>query len=146
MSSSSGSREHLVNYGKLDLSLSYSHVRNCLIVVIHAAHDLPARESTAKTSPYVRLYLLPDRSKKSRRETAPKEGTLNPVYEEKFEYITSLEELRECVLDVAVKNHKSKFTSRRRRNFIGQIKVPLSSLDLSKEQRVKYNLMKWSPQ
>jgi Ca2+-dependent lipid-binding protein len=145
ISSGSGSRENLVNYGKLKLSLSYSHVKNCLVVVVHAANDLPARESKAKTSPYVRMYLLPDRSKKSRRETAPKEGTLDPVYEDKFEYITSLEELQECTLDVAVKNHKSKFTSRRRRNFIGQIRIPLSSLDLSKEQRVTYNLEKWTP-
>ena len=145
VSSGGGSRENLVNYGKLELSLSYSHVRNCLLVVVHAAHDLPARETKAKTSPYVRMYLLPDRSKKSRRETAPKEGTLDPVYGDKFEYITSLEELRECTLDVAVKNHKSKFTSRRRRNFVGQIRIPLSSIDLSKERRVTYNLVKWTP-
>ena len=146
VSSGGGSRENLVNYGSVELSLSYSHVRNCLVVVVHAAHGLPTRDSKAKTSPYVRLYLLPERSKKSRRETTPKEGTLDPVYGEKFEYITSLEELRECTLDVAVKNHKSKFTSRRRRNFIGQIRIPLSSLDLSKEQRMTYNLVKWTPQ
>ena len=146
VSSGSGSRESLVNYGRLELSLSYSHVKNCLVVVVHAAHNLPAKESKTKTSPYVRMYLLPDRSKKSRRETAPKENTLDPVYEEKFQYITSLEELRECTLDVAVKNHKSKFTSRRRRNFIGQVRIPLSSLDLSKEQRFTYNLEKWTPQ
>lgn len=146
LSSSGGSRENLTSYGKLELSLSYNHVRNCLVVVVHSAHDLPTRESKGKTNPYVRMYLLPDRSKKSRRETAPKEGTLNPVYEEKFEYITGLEELGECKLDVAVKNHKSKFTTRRRRNFIGQVRIPLSSLDLSKEQRVVYNLAKWTPQ
>ena len=146
ISSGSGSRENLANYGKLELSLSYSHVRNCLEITVHAAHDLPARESKGKTSPYVRMYLSPDRSKKSRRETAAKEGTLNPVYGEKFEYITSLEELRDCTLDVAVKNHKSKFTSRRKRNFIGQIRIPLSSIDLSKEQKITYNLVKWTPQ
>lgn len=145
LSSSGGSQESLVNYGKLDLSLSYNHVRNCLVVVVHAAHHLPAHDSKQKTSPYVRMYLLPDRSKKSRRQTTPKEATLDPVYEEKFEYITGLEELRECNLDVAVKNHKSKFTTRRRRNFIAQVQIPLSSLDLSKEQRVVYDLVKWTP-
>ena len=145
VSSGGGSRESLVNYGSVELSLSYNHVRNCLIVVVHAARNLPARESKAKTSPYVRMYLLPDRSKKSRRETAPKEGSLDPVYGDKFEYISSLQELSQRTLDVAVKNHKSKFTTRRRRNFIGQIRIPLSSLDLSKEQRVTYNLEKWTP-
>ncbi|WP_411027212.1 hypothetical protein, partial [Salmonella sp. s54925] len=98
-----------------------------------------------KLSSYVRMYLLPHRSKKSRRETAPKHDTCDPVYEEKFEYIASLEELRECTLDVAVKNNKSKFVTRRRRNFIGQVCIPMSSLDLSKEQRVTYNLAKWTP-
>ncbi|XP_028406048.1 extended synaptotagmin-3-like [Dendronephthya gigantea] len=145
ISSGGGSRDNLANYGKLELSLSYSHVRNCLEITVIAAHDLPARESKGKTSPYVRMYLLPDRSKKSRRETAPKEGTLNPVYGEKFEYITSLQELRDCTLDVAVKNHKSKFTSRRKRNFIGQVRISLSSLDLSKEQKIIYTLVKWTP-
>lgn len=144
-SSSGGSQENLANYGKLELSLSYNHLRNCLLVVVHGAYDLVPRESKQKTSPYVRMYLLPDRSKKSRRETSPKEGTLNPVYEEKFEYITGLQELRERELDVAVKNHKSKFVTRRRRNFIGQVRIPLSSLDLSKEQRAVYNLVKWTP-
>lgn len=145
ISSGGGSHENLVNFGQLELSLSYSHVRNCLEVVVHAAHNLPPKESKKKTSPYVRLYLLPDRSKKSRRVTTPKEGTLDPVFNDKFEYITSLEALQDCTLDVAVKNDKSKFTSRRKRNFIGQIRIPLSSIDLSKEQRVTYDLVKWTP-
>lgn len=145
LSSGGGSRENLANYGKLELSLSYNHVQNCLVVIVHAARDLPARESKQKTSPYVRMYLWPDRSKKSRRQTNPKEATLDPVYEEKFEYIADLKELCKCKLDVAVKNHKSKFTTRRRRNFISQVLIPLSSLDLSKEQRVEYNLVKWTP-
>ncbi len=33
---------------------------------------------------FVKIYLLPDRSKNSKRKTSIKKGTTDPVYEEKF--------------------------------------------------------------
>jgi hypothetical protein len=32
----------------------------------------------------VKVYLLPDRSKNSKRKTATQKGTTNPVFEERF--------------------------------------------------------------
>lgn len=39
---------------------------------------------------YVKMYLLPDKSKHSKRKTAVKKKTVNPVYDETFRVRRSL--------------------------------------------------------
>uniref|UniRef100_A0A8C3G3U1 Extended synaptotagmin 2 n=1 Tax=Cyclopterus lumpus TaxID=8103 RepID=A0A8C3G3U1_CYCLU len=56
------------------------------------------------SDPYVRLYLLPDKRRSGRRKTPTFKKTLNPVYDQTFEFSVSLVELHRRTLDVAVKN------------------------------------------
>ncbi|KAH0621338.1 hypothetical protein JD844_022498 [Phrynosoma platyrhinos] len=56
--------------------------------------------------PYVRIYLLPDKRWVNRRRTTVKKRTLNPHYDEKFEFFDTLEDIKKRTLDVAVKNRK----------------------------------------
>uniref|UniRef100_A0A8D2ZVW1 Extended synaptotagmin-like protein 2a n=1 Tax=Scophthalmus maximus TaxID=52904 RepID=A0A8D2ZVW1_SCOMX len=56
------------------------------------------------SDPYVRLYLLPDKRRSGRRKTHTFKKTLNPVYDQTFEFSVSLVELHRRTLDVAVKN------------------------------------------
>lgn len=56
--------------------------------------------------PYVKLYLLPGRSKETKRKTITIKDNCNPVYEATFEYIISKAELNNTELEVTVATQK----------------------------------------
>ena len=53
-----------------------------LYVHVNRARGLAAADSNGFSDPYVKTYLLPDRSKHSKRKTSIKKKTLDPVYDE----------------------------------------------------------------
>uniref|UniRef100_UPI00398E3788 extended synaptotagmin-3-like n=1 Tax=Pristiophorus japonicus TaxID=55135 RepID=UPI00398E3788 len=92
--------------GKIQLTVRYSTPRHSLIVIVHCCRSLiPC--SNDGSDPYVRLYLLPDKSWSGRRRTRVKKKTVDPQYEEKFEFSVSVEEIPKRKLDIAVKNNRS---------------------------------------
>ncbi|CAB1326100.1 unnamed protein product, partial [Coregonus sp. 'balchen'] len=100
--SNPGSAGH-VPLGEVHLTVRHSSQRNKLIVVVHACRNLIAFTDHG-SDPYVRLYLLPDKRRSGRRKTHTHKKTLNPVYDETFEFNVSIVELHRRTLDVAVKN------------------------------------------
>uniref|UniRef100_A0A8C9F8K3 Extended synaptotagmin 3 n=1 Tax=Pavo cristatus TaxID=9049 RepID=A0A8C9F8K3_PAVCR len=86
--------------------------------------------SNRGVDPYVRIYLLPDRRWTSRKKTSVKKKTLNPQYDEKFEFFESLEEVKKRTLDVAVKNSRP-FISQEKKE-LGKVRIDLSQEDLIK--------------
>uniref|UniRef100_A0A8D0C6G4 Extended synaptotagmin 3 n=1 Tax=Salvator merianae TaxID=96440 RepID=A0A8D0C6G4_SALMN len=80
--------------------------------------------------PYVRIYLLPDKRWVTRRRTTVKKRTLNPQYDEKFEFFDTLEDIKRRTLDVAVKNRRP-FISHERKE-LGKVLIDLSKEDLVK--------------
>ncbi|KAG8013782.1 Extended synaptotagmin-2-A [Nibea albiflora] len=89
--------------GEVQLTVRHSSQRNKLIVVVHGCRNLIAFTDHG-SDPYVRLYLLPDKRRSGRRKTHTFKKTLNPVYDQTFEFTVSLVELHRRTLDVAVKN------------------------------------------
>uniref|UniRef100_A0A8C3M6W2 Uncharacterized protein n=1 Tax=Geospiza parvula TaxID=87175 RepID=A0A8C3M6W2_GEOPR len=85
--------------------------------------------SNRGVDPYVRIYLLPDRRWTSRKKTSVKKKTLNPQYDEKFEFFESLENVKKRTLDIAVKNS---------RPFISQERKELGKVSL-KNLHYRYN-------
>ncbi|KAI4897450.1 hypothetical protein NFI96_031539, partial [Prochilodus magdalenae] len=67
--------------GEVQLTIRHSSQRNKLIVVVHACRNLIALGKDA-SDPYIRLYLLPDKSRSGRRKTSTMRKTLNPVYDQ----------------------------------------------------------------
>ena len=65
-----------------DLSLKLTHKNNELLVYVDRAKGLAAADSNGLSDPYVKTYLLPDKSKHSKRKTEVRKKTLNPVYKE----------------------------------------------------------------
>lgn len=51
-----------------------------LFVHINKARGLAAADSNGYSDPYVKTYLLPDKTKSSKQKTEIKKKTLNPVY------------------------------------------------------------------
>ncbi|XP_069791360.1 extended synaptotagmin-3-like [Narcine bancroftii] len=105
---------------KIQLTFRYSTPRRSLIVIVHCCRSLiPC--SNDGPDPYVRLYLLPDKRWSGRRRTHVKKKTVDPQYDERFEFPISLEEIPKRKLDVAVKNNRS-FRSHERKE-LGKVLI-----------------------
>ncbi|XP_075037510.1 extended synaptotagmin-3, partial [Mixophyes fleayi] len=79
--------------GEISISVRYASLRHCLFVSINGCRNL-IQCSSHGADPYVRIYLLPDRRWSSRKKTTVKKKTLNPIYNEKFEFLVSLEDAK----------------------------------------------------
>lgn len=120
------SLEDLTSRGELELHLKYNHRRNCLVVKVIGIKNLKSRDAEHKTNPFVRLYLLPDRSKKTRRVTKIIRGSLDGEFHETFEYAIGLDVLATRQLECAVKSDRGL-----RNRLIGTSTVELGELDLT---------------
>lgn len=92
--------------GRIQLSIRYSVQRQKLSVTVHKIMYLPLRDPSSIPDPYVKLYLLPGRSKESKRKTVVIKDNCNPVYEATFEYLISTAELTQTELEVTVCSQK----------------------------------------
>ncbi|XP_074070967.1 extended synaptotagmin-3 isoform X2 [Macrotis lagotis] len=115
--------------GEIQLTVRYMFLRHSLVVLINGCRNLrPCCSSGA--DPYVRVYLLPERRWTSRKKTSVKRKTVNPQYDEKFEFCVPMEEVKKRTLDVAVKNYRP-FGSHKRKE-LGKVLIDLSKEDLIK--------------
>uniref|UniRef100_A0A670ICZ3 Extended synaptotagmin 3 n=1 Tax=Podarcis muralis TaxID=64176 RepID=A0A670ICZ3_PODMU len=113
--------------GEIHLTVRYASLRQSLIVLVNACRNLtPCSQQGAH--PYVRIYLLPDKRWVMRRRTTVKKRTLNPHYDEKFEFFDTLEDIKKRALDIAVKNRR-RFISHERKE-LGKVLIDLSKEDL----------------
>uniref|UniRef100_A0A8C1CBS7 Extended synaptotagmin-like protein 3 n=2 Tax=Cyprinus carpio TaxID=7962 RepID=A0A8C1CBS7_CYPCA len=128
---------HQGSFGRIQLTLRYATLRKRLIVIVSGCKDLfSCSESGSDT--YVRMYLLPDQTWKHRKRTSVKKKTVNPVFNETFEFAVSMEEARTRKLDVAVKNNKMLY--KRERKEIGMVWIDMSQMDLIKGSTEWYEL------
>ena len=88
--------EHQAPCGKLFFSLTYSQEEATLIVHILKAENLPAKDFSGTSDPYVKVYLLPDR--KTKLQTKVHRKTLNPEFMEKFRFSVPYDELSQRAL------------------------------------------------
>lgn len=68
--------------GRIQFSVGYSFQDSTLTVKILKGQDLPAKDFSGTSDPFVKLYLLPD--KKHKLETKVKRKNLNPHWNETF--------------------------------------------------------------
>ncbi|XP_037998362.1 extended synaptotagmin-3 isoform X1 [Motacilla alba alba] len=115
--------------GEIQLTVRYASIRQSLVVLVNGCRNL-VPSSNRGVDPYVRIYLLPDRRWTSRKKTSVKKKTLNPQYDEKFEFFESLENVKKRTLDIAVKNSRP-FISQERKE-LGKVRIDLSREDLIK--------------
>ncbi|KAJ8252064.1 hypothetical protein COCON_G00213760 [Conger conger] len=118
--------------GRLHLVLKYDCDLEQLIVKIHRAQDLPAKDFSGTSDPYVKIYLLPDR--KTKHQTKVHRKTLNPVFDEVFLFPVGYAELPMRKLHFSVYDF-DRFT---RHDIIGQVVVDnfLELNDFPRETRL----------
>lgn len=84
---------------------------------IHKAVNLPAKDFSGTSDPYVKIYLLPDR--KTKHQTKVHRKTLNPVFDEVFLFPVPYNDLEARKLHFSVYD----FDRFSRHDLIGQVVV-----------------------
>lgn len=92
-STTGGSRDYEIT-GKIQLGLCY--IDGKLLIHVAKAMGLAAIKRQY-SDPYVKLYLIPDKTKKTKQKTGTKRKTTNPVFSENFE-VASMQSA--CVIRV----------------------------------------------
>lgn len=125
--------------GRIQLTIAFSVQRQRLLVIVHKISNIPQKDPSNIPDPYVKLYLLPGRSKDSKRKTNVVKDNCDPVFDATFEYIISNAELVNSELEVTVCTQKGFFGS----PVIGMQKLTLSDPDIATAQGVKawYDLL-----
>lgn len=104
-----------VNCGRINFLLRYTYATEQLVVKILKALDLPAKDANGFSDPYVKIYLLPDRKKKFQTKVHRK--TLNPIFNEIFQFSVPFNELQNRKLHFSVYD----FDRFSRHDLIGQV-------------------------
>ncbi|XP_059116850.1 synaptotagmin-9 [Peromyscus eremicus] len=112
-----GRRSNSKACGKLNFILKYDCDLEQLIVKIHKAVNLPAKDFSGTSDPYVKIYLLPDR--KTKHQTKVHRKTLNPVFDEVFLFPVPYNDLEARKLHFSVYD----FDRFSRHDLIGQVVV-----------------------
>ncbi|XP_029020911.1 synaptotagmin-like protein 4 [Betta splendens] len=113
--------------GEVVFTVSYDEHAQSLHVLVKECRELAYGDAARRiTNPYVKCYLLPDKSRQSKKKTSIKRRTINPVYNETLKYSISRSQLFTRSLLISVWHH-----GRLSRNaFLGEAEVALDCQDL----------------
>ncbi|NWU60191.1 SYTL4 protein, partial [Pterocles burchelli] len=110
--------------GGISFSLSYEQRTQTLFIHVKECRQLAyGDESKKRSNPYVKTYLLPDKSRQGKRKTTIKRNTINPLYNELLKYEISKSLLLARTLQFSVWHH-DRFG---RNTFLGEVEVPLDA-------------------
>ncbi|NXQ69984.1 SYTL5 protein, partial [Quiscalus mexicanus] len=110
--------------GEILLSISYIYKTGALNILVRSCRNLAiADERKQRTDPYVKAYLLPDKSRQSKRKTKIKSNSTNPEFNETLKYVISHSQLETRTLQVSVW-HYDRFG---RNSFLGEVEIPFDS-------------------
>ncbi|XP_029141421.1 synaptotagmin-like protein 1 [Protobothrops mucrosquamatus] len=121
--------------GCIQFSLRYDSSKKELHVQIIQCRDL-AEAKKQRSDPYVKTYLLPDRSNHSKRKTAVKKRSLDPIFNETLKYKIEKAELQGRLLNLSVWHHDSLG----RNLFLGEVEMALNTWDWSNASPKWFNL------
>ncbi|XP_047657993.1 synaptotagmin-like protein 4 isoform X1 [Tachysurus fulvidraco] len=117
--------------GDIIFSLRYDESMQSLSVLIKECRGLAYTDTAKKKcNPYVKCYLLPDKSRQSKRKTAIKHNTINPSYNETLKYSITRSQLVCRSLQLSVW-HYDRFG---RNAFLGEVEIPMDCHDIDSGQ------------
>ncbi|XP_040194060.1 synaptotagmin-like protein 5 isoform X2 [Rana temporaria] len=123
--------------GELVLNLSYSYKTGALNVLVKSCKNLAiADEKKNRTDPYVKSYLLPDKSRQSKRKTKIKTNATNPEFNEVLKYVISHTQLETRTLQLSVW-HNDRFG---RNSFLGEVNIPLDRCNFENQEDETFTL------
>ncbi|XP_019739551.1 synaptotagmin-like protein 4 isoform X9 [Hippocampus comes] len=128
--------------GEVVFSMFYDEPTQSLQVLIKECRKLACGDSLRQFSnPYVKCYLLPDKSRQSKRKTTIKRHTCDPVYEETFKYNIRRNQLLTRSMLISVWHHGHLGSN----PFLGEVEIALDCYDLDCPQEECMALMTKAP-
>lgn len=112
--------------GEIELAISYNLKTCTLEILIKACKNLAhGDEKKKKCNPYVKTYLLPDKSPISKMKTSVKKNTVDPSFNESLKYTIERSQLETRTLQISVW-HAGRL---KRKVFLGEVLIPLEFWD-----------------
>ncbi|XP_061937031.1 uncharacterized protein LOC108001556 isoform X17 [Apis cerana] len=117
--------------GNLQVKLSFDPVALRLIVTLICAAGLTPRSNGQPRNPYAKIFLLPDKSEKSKRRTKTLANTNDPKWNQTFVYegIRRVSELRKRALEITVWDYGKYDTN----DFLGEVVLELGAARFDEE-------------
>lgn len=112
------------------VKVSFQYLRGQLQIMVHHARNLSLISTGQEPSPYVKLYLLPDPHKKTKRKTKVVKKSCHPTFMEPITYRMSQDIIKQRVLEISVWS-EDKFSEN---IYLGSSYLRLSALELKEEQ------------
>ncbi|KAJ8397980.1 hypothetical protein AAFF_G00433270 [Aldrovandia affinis] len=129
--SETGDYGHASVSGEILLNIAYSYKTGALNVLVKECRNLAVGdERRQRTDPYVKAYLLPDKSRQSKRKTSIKTNTASPVFNETLKYVISHSQLETRTLQLSVW-HNDRFGHN---SFLGEIEVTFDSWEFERQR------------
>ncbi|TKC39943.1 hypothetical protein EI555_011258, partial [Monodon monoceros] len=112
--------------GEIELAIRYCFRTRSLEICIKACKNLAyGEEKKKKCNPYVKTYLLPERSSQGKRKTGVQKNTVEPTFQETLKYQLEPSQLATRQLRVSVWH----LGTLARRVFLGEVIIPLATWD-----------------
>ncbi|KAJ2950783.1 hypothetical protein O0L34_g9048 [Tuta absoluta] len=124
------------NTGSGSLKLSVQYAGGVLSVLILHAQSLALTPQGLPPNPYVKVYLVPDPTKETKRKTRVLKRNSHPSFMEMLEYRLPIDVVRNRSLQATVWN----YDSLQENQFLGGVVIPLNSLNLRQETVAWYPL------
>ncbi|XP_037987452.1 synaptotagmin-like protein 3 isoform X5 [Motacilla alba alba] len=116
--------------GEIEFALKYNFRACILEICIKGCKNLAyGEEKKKKCNPYVKVYLLPDKSPWSKRKTAVKKSTVDPEFDETLKYKIEHSQLRSRQLQISVWHAGAL----KYRVFLGEVVIPLAAWNFEED-------------
>ncbi|XP_038664036.1 synaptotagmin-like protein 3 isoform X3 [Scyliorhinus canicula] len=122
--------------GEIELSVQYNFKATTLEIHIKACKKLAyGDEKKKKCNPYVKIYLLPDKSPQSKLKSTVKKNSVDPVFNEILRYNIERSQLDMRTLQVSVWH----CTTLKRKVFLGELEIPFEGWKFEDNSTQSYN-------
>ncbi|XP_063773528.1 synaptotagmin-like protein 3 [Pseudophryne corroboree] len=122
--------------GEIEFAIAYSLKTSTLEISIRACKNLAyGDEKKKKCNPYVKTYLLPDKSSLRKMKTSVKKNTVDPFFHESLKYTLERSQLETRTLQVSVWHSGTL----KRKVFLGEVIIPLESWDFDDNSTQSFN-------
>ncbi|XP_073483502.1 synaptotagmin-like protein 3 isoform X1 [Aquarana catesbeiana] len=112
--------------GEIEFAIKYILKTSTLEISIKGCKNLThGEEKKKKCNPYVKTYLLPDRSSASKMKTSVRKNTVDPIFNESLKYTIDRSQLETRTLHVSVWHAGTL----KRKVFLGEVTIPLELWD-----------------
>ncbi|KAM5164893.1 synaptotagmin-like protein 3 [Mantella aurantiaca] len=131
--------------GEIEFAITYTLKTSTLEISVKGCKNLThADEKKKKCNPYVKTYLLPDKSSASKMKTSVKKNTVDPIFNESLKYTIDRTQLETRTLHVSVWHAGTL----KRKVFLGEVTIPLEMWDFedNSTQSFHWYQLKGKPQ